>query len=84
MVVFADLVLVGTLLDPPLPPYGRFTTFDGSQNFSTSVYTLCLPCQPCSNYFLQEIRKEELHLKDSEALIPVAHFHKVSDLHTRG
>lgn len=27
---------------------------------------------------VQEIRKEELHLKDSEALIPVAHFQKVS------
>ena len=30
--------------------------------------------------FLQEIRKEELHLKPNEALIPVAHFHKVSQL----
>ena len=28
--------------------------------------------------FLQEIRKEELHLKTNEALVPVAHFHKVS------
>ena len=27
---------------------------------------------------MQELRKEELHLKDNEALIPVAHFHKVS------
>lgn len=30
--------------------------------------------------FLQEIRKEELHLKPNEALIPVAHFHKVAQL----
>ena len=37
---------------------------------------------------MQEIRKEELHLKDNEALIPVAHFHKVSwgiaDLQVQG
>jgi hypothetical protein len=32
------------------------------------------------NEFLQEIRKEELHLKPNEALVPVAHFHKVTQL----
>ena len=42
-----------------------------SQLEQTLVVTQLPVCQ------IQEIRKEELHLKDNEALIPVAHFHKM-------